>query len=99
MDFSIFIEYLRQKHYLTDLEKDILDTWDELQKIPFGRNSAQAQINQNNLKYPDIFSSIAALPTTVVRSFNQATESDIRYNLENQFAALAAKEGLLTNGH
>ena len=62
MDYSFLIEYLRQKQYLTDLEKDILDTWNEL-------------------------------PTTVSRHIEQMTEFDIRYNLENQFAALAAKEG------
>lgn len=30
MDYSFFIEYLKQKQCLTDLEKDILDTWNEL---------------------------------------------------------------------
>lgn len=99
MDLGLFIEYLKQKHCLTDLEKDILDTWNELQKIPFDRSSAQAQIRQNNLKYPEILTSIAALPATVVRSFNQATESDIQYNLEKQFVALVAKEGWSINGH
>ena len=29
MDYSFLIEYLKQKQYLTDLEKDILDTWNE----------------------------------------------------------------------
>ena len=30
MDYSLLIAYLRQKQYITDLEKDILDTWNEL---------------------------------------------------------------------
>ena len=34
MDYSLLIAYLRQKQYITDLEKDILDTWNELQKNP-----------------------------------------------------------------
>lgn len=34
MDYSLLIAYLRQKQYITDLEKDILDTWNELQKTP-----------------------------------------------------------------
>ena len=99
MDFSLFIEYLRQKHCLTDLEKDILDTWNELQKFPFDRNSAQTQIRQDNLKYPDVFSAITVLPTTVTLAFNQMTESDFRYSLENQLAALVAKACRRTNGH
>ena len=93
MDYSFFIEYLRQKQYLTDLEKDILDTWNELQKNPMDRSAAQKQVLQNDAKYPEIFLAIAALPTTVSRPIERMTELDIRYNLENQLAALAAKEG------
>ena len=48
MDYNFLIEYLRQKQYLTDLEKDILDTWNELQKNPFDRSAAQKQVIQNN---------------------------------------------------
>ena len=93
MDYSFLIEYFRQKQYLTDLEKDILDTWNELQKNPIDRSAAQKQVIQNNAKHPEIFVAIAALPATETRPFEQATDSDIRYNLENQLAALAAKEG------
>ena len=93
MEFSFLIEYLKQKQYLTDLEKDILDTWNELQKNPFDRSAAQKQVIQNNAKHPEIFVAIAALPATETRPFEQATDSDIRYNLEKQLAALAAKEG------
>ena len=93
MDYNFLIEYLRQKQYLTDLEKDILDTWNELQKNPFDRSAAQKQVIQNNAKHPEIFVAIAALPATETRPFVQATDSDIRYNLEKQLAALAAKEG------
>ena len=93
MDFTLMIEGLRQAKCITPLEKDILDTWNELQKSPFDRSSAQLQIMQNNAKHPEILAAIKALPTTVVRPFDQVTESDIRYNLEKQLAALAAKEG------
>ena len=93
MDYSFFIEYLKQKQYLTDLEKDILDTWNELQKNPIDCSAAQKQVIQNNAKHPEIFVAIAALPATETRPFEQATDSDIRYNLEKQLSALAAKEG------
>ena len=94
MDYSLLIAYLRQKQYITDLEKDILDTWDELQKSPFDRSSAQLQIMQNNAKHPEILAAIKALPTTVVRPFDQVTG----YNLGKQLEALAVKEGWPTNG-
>ena len=93
MDYSFLIEKKKKKQYLTDLEKDILDTWNELQKNPFDRSAAQKQVVQNNAKHPEIFVAIAALPATETRPFEQATDSDIRYNLEKQLAALAAKEG------
>lgn len=93
MDYSILIAFLREKQHLTDLEKDILDTWDELQKFPFDRSSAQLQILQNNTRHPEILAAIKALPTTVIRPFNQVTENDIRYKLEKQLVALAVKEG------
>lgn len=56
MDFTLLIEWLHQKKSITSLEKDILDTWNELQKSPFDRCSAQRQIMQNNVKHPEIFS-------------------------------------------
>ena len=93
MDYNILITFLQEKQYLTDLEKDILDTWNELQKNPFDRSAAQKQVIQNNAKHPEIFVAIAALPATETRPFEQATDSDIRYKLEKQLAALAAKEG------
>ena len=98
MDCSLLIAYLRQKQYIADLEKDILDTWNELQKSPFDRSSAQRQIMQNNVKHPEILFAIQALPTTVVRPFDQVTDSDIRYNLGKQLETLAVKAGWPTNG-
>lgn len=49
MDYSLLIAYLRQKQYITDLEKDVLDTWDELQKSPFDRSSAQLTIETGGM--------------------------------------------------
>ena len=93
MDFTLLIEGLRQAKCITPLEKDILDTWNELQKTPFDYRSAQMQVMKNDAKHPEILAAIKALPTTVVRPFDQVTESDIRYNLGKQLEALAVKEG------
>ena len=98
MDFTLLIVGLRQAKCITPLEKDILDTWNELQKSPFDRSSAQLQIMQNNAKHPEILAAIKALPRTVIRPFDQVTENDIRYNLGEQLEALAMKEGWPTNG-
>ena len=93
MNYGILIAALKVKPYLTDLEKDILDTWNEIQKVPFDRVSAQRQVIQNNVKYPDIFAAISARPTVNIRPFTQVTQSDIQYNLKEQLTALALKEG------
>ena len=94
MNLSLLIEALRQAKNITPLEKDILDTWNELQKFPIDRNSAQLQIMQNYAKYPEIFTAIKVLPTTTsVQPFAQATEADIQYNLEKQIEALVIKRG------
>jgi hypothetical protein len=97
MDCSLLIAYLRQKQYIADLEKDILDTWNELQKTPFDYRSAQMQVIKNDAKYPTVSTEIAALPTTVPKPIEQFTEADIRYNLTMQLVALAVKEGWQSN--
>ena len=93
MNLTLLIEALRQAKYNTPLEKDILDTWDELHKYPFDHNTAQMQMMKNNAKYPAIFAVISALPTTVIRPIYQLTDADIRYNLEKQVEALVIKRG------
>ena len=91
MDYSFFIEYLKQKQYLTDLEKDILDTWNELQKNPIDCSAAQRQVLQNDAKYPEIFFAIKSMPTTVLRPIEQMTESDIRYNFRESACSTCGK--------
>ena len=76
MDYSLLIAYLRQKQYITDLEKDILDTWNELQKSPFDRSSAQLQIMQNNAKHP-LSSSVSV--ACEIRISNQLNFFNCRY--------------------
>lgn len=98
MDYSALIEYLKQKQYITDLEKDILDTWDELQKDPFDRKSAEQQVLSNDANYRDIAAMVTVLPTTVPKPREQITETDLRYNLTMQLAALVAKGWWPING-
>jgi len=88
MDYnSLLFACLKEKEYLTDLEKDILDTWNEIQKVSFDRASAQRQVIQNALKYPELLAVIIA-----VYSSTQGTV-DIRDNLEKQLMVLLVKEG------
>jgi hypothetical protein len=92
MNLSILITMLRAKQYISPLEKDILDTWTELNKVPFDMDSSQHQILANDANHPDIFAAVGALPTTSKKPSNQVTESDRRYILTMQLEFLAQKE-------
>jgi hypothetical protein len=92
VDINILITTLRAKQCLTPLEKDILDTWDELNKVPFDMKSSQRQILSNEANHLDVSTAVRALPTTVPKTLEQVTETDQRYILTTQLAFLAKKE-------
>lgn len=97
MDYSILINLLRAKQIVTPLEKDILDTWNELQKTPFDMDSSQRQILSNAISYPDIAVKVTTLPTTTSKPSCEITEMDTRYILQCQLAFLAEKELQIRN--
>ena len=89
---NIMFEMLKQKKYITPLEKDILDTWNELQKYPFDMNSAERQVISNDINHPKIAALVTAMPTTVPKPREQITETDLRYLLTMQLSGLIEKE-------
>ena len=89
---SIMIEMLKQKKYITPLEKDILDTWNELQKYPFDMDSAEHQIISNDINHPKVAAMVTAMPTTVPKPREQITETYLRYLLTMQLSGLIEKE-------
>lgn len=89
---ALIIAMLKAKQYITPLEKDILDTWNELQKIPLDMDSAEQQILSNDINYPQVSVTVAALPNTVQKSRNQITEMDLQYILSMQLSCLIEKE-------
>ena len=89
---SIMIEMLKQKKYITPLEKDILDTWNELQKYPFDMDSAEHQIISNDINHPKVAAMVTAMPTTVPKPREQITETDLRDLLTMQLSGLIEKE-------
>ena len=95
---SMLINFLRAKNEITSLEKDILDTWSELNKQPFTMETAKKQVFLNDEHHKDIFEKIASMPTTVSKPIYTITEDDVRYNLTNQFTLLVEKEMEEQNG-
>lgn len=89
---KVLIEYLKQKQFITELEKDILDSWNELQKQPFDRQETEKKIIENNTRYPEVFVAISATPGTIRTPLVQLTNEDVRNNLIMQIELLCAKE-------
>lgn len=84
-------EFLKCKLNLTDLEKDILDTFDEYIKNPLDMQKAACRIKINEMKYEDLFVKVNSLPTTIPKPSSQVTDIDLRYLLDCQLAFLCQK--------
>lgn len=96
---SALISVLRYSENITPLQKDILDTWHELNKSPFDKESARKQIISNNINHPDVFAVIQVLPGVVQKTFDAVTLEDMVFNLQRQLEDLVSKEmGDLANG-
>lgn len=89
---STLINVLRFTNQITPLQKDILDTWDELQKKPLDTDSAHKQITYNNFSHPDIFMAISSMPGVVQKTAADLTQDDMIFTLRHQLDGLAAKE-------
>lgn len=97
--YTLLTDALRAKQYITPLEKDILDTWNELQKYPFDMKSAEHQVVSNNINHPEIAAVLTAMPTTVQKLRENITEKDLRYLLTTQLLGLSEKERVTTQNN
>ena len=89
---SLITELMKQEGIIAPLEQDILGTWAELLKHPLDMSSANQKIVSNNLKYPDIYTKVSVLPSTVQKPVQEITETDLRYILDSQLTFLVQKE-------
>lgn len=89
---SMLIELLKEREVITSLEKDILDTYNELNKKPFDREAMIQQCQKNNINHPDIFIAISASPTMVLKPWVDASNEDVSANLTSQLISLVKKE-------
>ena len=85
------VNMLRLQDCISDLEKDILDTWNELNKNPFDMDSAKIQELHNRGAYPDVYAAVLLLPTTIVKDNDQVTQSDLVYLLGCQLELMLSK--------
>ena len=89
---SAIINTLRFANEISSLQKDILDTWNTLHKIPFNAESAHKQIFSNNINYPEIYLTISMEPGIVQKSAETLTKDDMVFTLRRQLEGLVAKE-------
>ena len=92
---SALINTLRFTNTITSLQKDILDTWNELQKKPFDVQSAQKQIVHNNIFHNDVLIAVIAMPDVVQKTRETQTQEDMIFFLDRQLKGLIAKEIML----
>ncbi|MCI9598815.1 MAG: hypothetical protein HFE75_16375 [Firmicutes bacterium] len=88
----ILIESIKQLPNPSELEKDILDTLEEISRQSLNMNHAQARITLTYKKHIDLYAKVSALPTTVQKTSNQISEMDLRYILQMQLNFLLEKE-------
>ena len=86
------VDFLRASNAISDLEKDILDTYDVLHEVPFDNTKAQKQISGNDSKHIDVAALVNSEPTTVPKPASAITELDRTYILGEQLKFLCMKE-------
>lgn len=77
MDINLYIEGLRQSQEKTSHQKDILDTWEEIQKVPFDRQTAIKQAKKNKLNYSNLREKTSPLLVIGTRPWEELYDKDI----------------------
>ena len=89
---KVVLEYLKLNGTITDLEKDILDTIDKLQKQPFSREEVQKKVADNFRNHLDIIIPVATAMGGAVSPLEQLPDDVLRDNLCFQLIKLCEKE-------
>ena len=84
--------YARKRDLLTDLQKDIVDTYYKSTAQPFDRNGAIDQFRSNNVKYPDMYATILVAAGSNMVPSSALTDSVLGMNLSMQLNYLVVKE-------
>ena len=89
---KVVLEFLKLNGTITDLEKDILDTRDKLQKQPFSREEVQKKVADNFRNHWDIIIPVIAAMGGSVSPLDQLSDEVLRDNLYVQLIKLCEKE-------
>ena len=89
---NALLEFLKLNGTISDLEKDILDTIDKLQKQPFSREDVQKKVADNFRNHWDIIIPVATAMGGAVSPLEQLPDDVLRDNLCVQLIKLCEKE-------
>ena len=89
---ALIIQFLATTQTNSDLESDILDTYNVLTDIPFNNQKARIQISKIDIKYTDITKERTAMPDIVFKYPADFTEHERKATLQTQLCLLCKKE-------
>ena len=89
---DVILEFLKLNGTITDLEKDILDTFDKLVKQPSSREDVQKKVGENYQKHYDIIFSASLVLGGNFMPFQDLSDKELRDNLCVQLIKLCEKE-------
>ena len=92
MNTTAYIKYFRQVQEKTSRQKDILDTWDEMNKNPFDRRTAINQAKKNKMNHSELVVEITVASVVVTRPWEELSDYDIYCNLQWQLEVLIGEE-------
>lgn len=93
-DFTLemILEYLKNKGMLSGLEQDIFSSIQTLVKYPVDRNYLVSKINENRIKYADIWQQLSLQPGVKRVNFKDLSDDELRNNLGIQIELMWLKE-------
>lgn len=87
-EIFVIINNLKSKDNLTDVEKDIVKTFDVIYTQYFDRFKAIMRMEENNKKYPRNVLQIICTPNVTIKRINELTNMEISNILYNQLLYL-----------
>ncbi len=89
---SFIAKALKAGRYITDLQKSILDTWNEYHKQPFDNESALIKIFENIKNYQEIYAASLTKMLQYLSERRPVSEVELKELLHIQCDILASKE-------
>lgn len=92
-EVQYLINLLRRQVNITELEADIVYTWDELRREPFDAGAAFGQFLYNKTVHASVIADVAGRDCDALRAIAQPiTDEKLRYALSRQLSCMLEYE-------